>query len=117
MLHKKKSKGKNSTNSTNLTNSTLADGKKKADKKEKKGLHLFPHSHTDEGWLSTTAEFFSGEDDGSFIIGSVKDILTSVLDELQVHPRRTFAFAEIKYFKMWYDPLPQKTKNLVKRLV
>ena len=42
--------------------------------KDKKVLHIIPHSPYDEGWLSTTDEFYSGDDPTSIYIGSVKDI-------------------------------------------
>ena len=48
-------------------------------KKDKKVLHIIPHSHTDEGWLSTTEDFYSGDDPTSIYIGSVKDILDSTI--------------------------------------
>ena len=51
-------------------------------KPNKKIVHLIPHSHTDEGWLSTVDEFYTGEDDWSIYIGCVKDILDSTIEEL-----------------------------------
>ena len=83
----------------------LDDLQKKEEKakKEKKVVHIFPHSHTDEGWLSTSNDFFTGDDDMSIYVGSVKDILDTTMQQLFEDKNRTFTFAEIKYFKMWYD--------------
>lgn len=67
--------------------------------KNKRVLHIIPHSHTDEGWLSTVEEFFTGDDYYSIYIGSVKDILDSTIEELILGKNRTFTFAETKYFK------------------
>ena len=49
----------------------------------KRVLHLVPHSHTDEGWLSTVEDFYTGEDESSIYIGCVRDILDSTIEELQ----------------------------------
>jgi hypothetical protein len=69
--------------------------------KPRKVVHIFPHSHTDEGWLARTDDFFNG-DDTSIYQGSVRDILDSSIKELLQGNNRTFTYAEIKYFKMWY---------------
>jgi len=52
--------------------------------------------------LAKTDDFFTGEDTSIFS-GSVKDILDTVILELLLDKNRTFTYAEIKYFKMWYD--------------
>jgi len=40
---------------------------------------MIPHSHTDEGWLSTSEDFFTGDDTSSIYVGGVKDMLDSVV--------------------------------------
>jgi hypothetical protein len=66
-------------------------------------LHIVPHSTTDEGGLSTADNYFTGKDEDSVYIGSVKDILDSVYEQLMANPNRTFTFAEVKFFKKWYE--------------
>lgn len=47
----------------------------------RKIIHLFPHSHTDLGWLSTVDEYFEGEyKKETWFRGSVQDMLNSVTD-------------------------------------
>ena len=76
----------------------LTDAEQKKFNMTKKVVHLIPHSHTDEGWLSTVEDFYTGEDEWSIYIGCVRDILDSTIAELIENSNRTFAFAEIKYF-------------------
>lgn len=71
---------------------------KKTKKKGQRTLHIIPHSHTDEGWLSTTEDFFTGDDDYSIYVGSVKDILDSTIQELIDNENHTFTYSEMKYF-------------------
>jgi hypothetical protein len=80
-------------------------------------LHIIPHSHTDEGWISTTDEFYTGDDETSIYIGSVRDILDSVVFEMGLDKNRTFAFAEIKYFKIWWDQQMEDTKEPVRQMI
>ena len=47
----------------------------------RKTIHLFPHSHTDLGWLSTVDEYFEGSyKKGTWFRGSVQDMLNSVVE-------------------------------------
>lgn len=80
-------------------------------------MHIIPHSHTDEGWISTTDEFYTGDDETSIYIGSVRDILDSVVFEMGLDKNRTFAFAEIKYFKIWWDQQMEDTKEPVRQMI
>ena len=86
-------------------------------KKERKVVHIFPHSHTDEGWLAKAEDFFTGADTAIFF-GSVKDILDTTILELIANINRTFAYAELKYFKMWFERqdnvMQEKVRTLVK---
>lgn len=36
-------------------------------------------------------------------MGSVDDILDSVMQELYVDGNKTFTFGDLKFFKRWYD--------------
>jgi hypothetical protein len=86
-------------------------------RKNTRTLHIFPHSHTDEGWLVTSQEMFTGDHDDYVLLGSVKDILTSTVENLLVNPDFTFCFAETKYFKMWWDLQNSQMKKAVRGLV
>ena len=83
----------------------------------KKVVHLFPHSHTDEGWVSTVDDFYTGNDKDGIYVGGVKDIFDTTITELILNPNRTFAFGEMKYFKRWYDDQEAALKDKVKELV
>jgi hypothetical protein len=78
-----------------------------------------PHSHVDEGWLATTNDTLTGDDDNATFTGGVRDILDSVVEQLAKEGKtnRTFAFAQTKMFKEWYDIQPNITKEKVKGLV
>lgn len=67
-----------------------------------KYVHIIPHSHTDVGWLGTIDEYFYGYNLDLYK-GSVNKILSTVLEQLSLDAKRTFNYAEIKFFKMWWD--------------
>jgi hypothetical protein len=102
----------NSTNATSPLNST--DGSKKEIKK--RYVHLFPHSHTDEGWIAKSDDFFYGTDT-SIYPGSVRDILDTTMLELLKNPNRTFVYAEVRYFKLWWSLQDAKMKEKVRWLI
>lgn len=78
---------------------------------------MIPHSHTDEGWLSTTEDFYSGDDPYSIYIGSVRDILDSTMAQLRKNKNFTFTFAEIKYFKFWWEEQDEATRSAVREMI
>lgn len=89
-------------------------------------LHIVPHSHTDDltsnkdlqKKLSEQANddiYQKGTPSG--FIGSVNDILDSMLTELALDNNRTFTFGDMKFFKLWYDKLNQTDKDSVKAAV
>jgi hypothetical protein len=52
--------------------------------------------------------------------GSVNNILNSTVEELlknQSMSNRTFTFADLKYFKMWFEQQTNKTQDEVRNLV
>ena len=66
-------------------------------------MHLIPHSHTTEGFMSTPEDYFTGAEGNQIYIGGVRDILDSVVAEMIDNKNLTFTYAEIKYFKQWYE--------------
>ena len=95
---------------------TLLEEPDKKKSRRKRYVHIFPHSHTDLGWLATADDYFTGKNT-SWYRGSVQDILNSVMVELQKDPKKTFTYAEMKYFKQWFEKLDQRQKDAVKGLV
>lgn len=69
----------------------------------KRYVHLIPHTHNNEGWMTAPEDYFAGTDANQIYIGGVRDILDSVISEMIENRNLTFTYAEIKYFKQWYD--------------
>lgn len=80
-------------------------------------VHLVAHTHDDVGWRKTYEEYFTGASVIDDERAAVKDILDSLLVELERDPRRKFTYVEMKFFTMWYNLLKQKDKDRVKKLV
>lgn len=64
-------------------------------------VHLVPHSHDDLGWLKTVDEYFSGGNMAGQH-ANVKNVLDTVVEELEKDPERHFCYAEMGFFSMWY---------------
>ena len=79
-------------------------------------MHVFAHSHTDLGWLSTVEDYFNGNR-LDFYIGSVKQMFDTVKTSLEKDPRRKFNYAEMKFFKMWWQDLSDQQKVETKKLL
>ena len=67
-----------------------------------KYVHVFPHSHTDLGWQSTLEDYFEGSN-LDYYMGSIEGMLTTVVEQLERDHKRTFTYAEMKFFRMWWD--------------
>lgn len=97
--------------------------------KQKRVLHIVPHSHTDdiqsnkdlqktlsESEDPSTSELYDKGTPSGYI-GSVSDILDSTMQELYSDGNRTFTFGDLKFFKQWYDKLNETEKSDVKTVV
>lgn len=54
------------------------------------------------------------------LAGSVDDIFTSTIEQLmetEFHPNRSFSFADLKFFKQWYEKQTDETRDSVKMLI
>lgn len=49
--------------------------------------------------------------------GSVDGMLTSVIKNLENDPKKTFSYAEMKFFKMWWNQQDDPKKDSVKKLI
>jgi len=68
-------------------------------------VHLIMHTHDDVGWRKTYEEYFFGSNVVADERSSVKDILDTLVDELERDEKRKFTYVEMKFFTMWYNPL------------
>eukprot|EP01116_Phalansterium_solitarium_P016044 TRINITY_DN3630_c0_g2_i1.p1 TRINITY_DN3630_c0_g2~~TRINITY_DN3630_c0_g2_i1.p1 ORF type:complete len:1254 (-),score=450.47 TRINITY_DN3630_c0_g2_i1:473-4234(-) len=71
-------------------------------------VHIIPHSHCDPGWLKTYQEYYSHH---------VDRILSGVVGQLIGNPKRTFNWAEISFFKLWWERQDISMKEKVRQLV
>lgn len=66
------------------------------------------HSHTDLGWKSTMADYYQQ---------SVKNILDSAFDALEKDYTKYFTFAEIGFFKIWWEEQSDLKRAKFRKLV
>ena len=79
-------------------------------------VHVVPHTHDDVGWLKTIDQYYNGRNE-TIQVASVRDILDSVIEALSENPSRTFVYAEIKFFQMWWEEQTNATQQRVRDLV
>jgi len=77
-------------------------------KTNKLTVHIIPHSHCDPGWLQTYEDYYRNY---------VSRILSGVVNNLANDPTKTFIWAEISFFKLWWEEQDLTTKEKVKRIV
>ena len=76
-------------------------------------VHINPHSHDDVGWVKTVDQYFSGSN--QYVTkGNVNMTITSVIEELEKDPQKTFSFVEMKFFTMWWKYQTDDKKNSVR---
>ncbi|XP_065335492.1 lysosomal alpha-mannosidase-like isoform X2 [Cloeon dipterum] len=84
--------------------------------KEMLTVHLVPHTHDDVGWVKTVDEYFFGTNQRPSV--SVKTIIESVIEQLQIDPGRKFIWVETAFFWKWWSSQQNDTlKDVVKKLV
>jgi len=71
-------------------------------------LHIFLHSHLDEGWIYTYDQYYKGtsSDDG----GCVKCIFDNVYGSLLKNPDRKYQLSETSFFKRWWSEQSEDRK-------
>lgn len=108
-----------------MTNGTDG-GKQDQNKTTKRTLHIVPHSHVDDQTSRKDYQKKLSEQTNDDLykkgmptgfIGSVDDILDSVLQELYFDGNKTFTFGDLKFFKHWYDKLNSTVKADIKTMV
>jgi alpha-mannosidase II len=87
---------------------SVAKGEDRWDDESILHVHVIPHSHCDPGWLDTFEGYFRKD---------VNHILTNVLAQLWNNPNRRFIWAEISFFKRWWDTLDNTSKERFKTVV
>ena len=79
-------------------------------------VHVVPHTHDDVGWLKTVDQYFVGGN-ASIYAADVRRILSSVVDELERDPSRTFVYAEMAFFWRWWREQGEARRASVRTLV
>ncbi|EFA83012.1 alpha-mannosidase [Heterostelium album PN500] len=88
--------------------STKSTGSSSSSSSKTINAFLIPHSHCDVGWVQTYEQYFTE---------NVTVILNNVVNALLKDPSKKFNWAEIIYFKRWWDEQTDFTQSQVRQLV
>jgi len=80
-------------------------------------IHVVPHTHDDVGWRKTVEQYYRGYNDTIDDRGAVHQIITTVVQALTEHESRTFVYAEIKFFSLWWAEQSDAVKDTVRFLI
>lgn len=69
---------------------------------------IIPHTHLDPGWLETVDEYYNRK---------VKFILDNMVRKLHLHSDMTFIWAEIIFFRRWWEDQTKLIKEQVQELI
>jgi len=83
--------------------------------KDKLKLHIFLHSHMDEGWLYTFEGYYNGP--GSADGGCVRCIFDNVYGSLLKNEQRKYQIAEVAFFKRWWRDQTETVKENYRRFL
>lgn len=77
-------------------------------------VHIIPHSYDDSAWGKTVDEYlYPGIGQGP----GVKGILDRAIQALKQNSQRTFVFAEMLFFKKWWEMQNKTIQRDVRSLV
>lgn len=77
-------------------------------------VHIIPHSYDDSAWEKTVDEYlYPGIGKGP----GVKGILDTAIQALKQNSQRTFVFAEMLFFKKWWEMQNKTIQGDVRSLV
>jgi alpha-mannosidase len=80
-------------------------------------VHIVPHTHDDVGWRKTVEQYYYGLNTSIDARGAVNQILSSAVQALTENEARTFTYAEVKFFSMWWHEQNDAIKDTVRYLI
>ncbi|KFM74952.1 Lysosomal alpha-mannosidase, partial [Stegodyphus mimosarum] len=77
-------------------------------KEDMLNVHIICHTHDDVGWVHTVDTYYHMW---------VREIITSVINNLMQNENRKFIYVETAFFSQWWDQQTELTREYVRRLV